>query len=342
MLPIFLQFLGLLLNLLGISQQINQKVQRTSQETTDYLIQDTVKATNDIANSGVYGNIALHLQLSDIQSSLAMVLSGISPVTLPTTPPSGYGTPSSSTIGDAVWNYEYGSSGRQTGTWLEWAGSGQLREWVVAVDLPYGAYWSPLLWVMEDPGSYTANYPTFNPGDLVAGESFLDCITRQNPGADVVSQFYPMGQIYCQYPNTATLWQWVSTIDETYYDQIMQATFGVNPQLIPPVWPGIAKVTLGTPVAISSQFSVSGPMDGLIIAISGVSTSKPELDYDTQAAYKFIGGLSFVDDNGDVEPFQPLAFKNAVYCPRQMASAAAAVFRVDPSVSGTVTPWVTA
>jgi hypothetical protein len=99
---------------------------------------------------------------------------------------------------------------------------------------------------------------------------------------------------------------------------------------------------MGSPVTIAAQLTVSGPMDGVEVIITSVASSKPNVPYDTQNAYKFIGALAFVDDNGDVEPYQQLSFANALYCPKFMTRATSVVVRCDPSVAGTITPWVVA
>jgi hypothetical protein len=107
-----------------------------------------------------------------------------------------------------------------------------------------------------------------------------------------------------------------------------------------PVWPGLANVTLGTPVAIDRGVTITEPMDGVLIAITSVDPKQMFYTYDDVKAYRHTGALAFFSDNGDLEPWQQLGFTSAVYCPRQL-SRAAGVKLMSPALTvGTITPWV--
>ena len=328
------------ITILGLTQGISKQAAHAAQETTPNLIQDNTHNTITDLESVVYGLFALHNQLTDIKAVVdTLSVTGV-PITLPTVPPSGYGTPTTSDIGDAVWNYQYGPSGRQTGEWLNWAGTDVLKKWVESVTFAYGMYWLPVEPPLEDPGSYTQNFPTFNPGDLVAGESFLDCVTRQNAGMLSISQYYTNGPIYVATPITATLNQWVSTIDGFDYARMQALTFPLKESLAGPVWPGLAGVTLGIPVAIALGVTISMPMDGAIISLISVPAKQGSFSFDSLISWRNVGALAFVDDNGEAEMPQTLGFESAVYCPKSMAHAAGVVLRASSGVVGTITPWV--
>ena len=109
---------------------------------------------------------------------------------------------------------------------------------------------------------------------------------------------------------------------------------------VAPVWPGLANVTLGTPVALASGVTITTPMDGVIVSITGTD---PDFEhyytYDDLRAYRNVGALVFLDDDGHAESFQPIGFVSAVYCPRSMKRAGAVKMKVGHGLTGTVTPW---
>jgi len=114
----------------------------------------------------------------------------------------------------------------------------------------------------------------------------------------------------------------------------------VRPLVAAPIWPGLANVTLGTPVALSSDLTVDGPLDGLIVSITTPPTGLGKFTFGGFTAYYKVGEVAFVDDNGDAEPWQYLAFDQALYCPKAMNRAASASLRVLAGAAGTATPWV--
>lgn len=125
-------------------------------------------------------------------------------------------------------------------------------------------------------------------------------------------------------------------------DDILAAIAAIptaTPALVPPIWPGIANVTLGTPVAISAGFTVAGPLDGLLIEISYVPPLTGRYLFDGVPSYTHIGQVAFVSDNGDYEYPQNLGFQNQLVTPKLMVRAQSAVVRAKQAVTGTVTPW---
>lgn len=115
----------------------------------------------------------------------------------------------------------------------------------------------------------------------------------------------------------------------------------VNVELdVPPVWPGAGSVTLGAPVALTSQLVLDGPMDGVLVTIttppSGVGRRQiggALFDYQS-------GEMTFRNDSGYMEPWQYLGFRSAIYTPRTMKQADAALFRVLAGAEGTVRTFV--
>jgi hypothetical protein len=106
-----------------------------------------------------------------------------------------------------------------------------------------------------------------------------------------------------------------------------------------PGWPGLADVLIGTPVALDVGFTVAGPMNGVLIDITGVPTKQGFFEFDTVRSWRNVGAIAFQTDNGDEELPQTLGFVNAVYCPRTFVQASAVVGRCSAGVTGTCTPW---
>lgn len=107
----------------------------------------------------------------------------------------------------------------------------------------------------------------------------------------------------------------------------------------PPVWPGLANVTLGDPVALSDQLVLVGPMDGVLINVS-TPPSKVGVYRIGERYYDYkVGELTFETDNGETESFQYLGFRQAIYTPRTMQRAAKCRFRVLAGAEGSATLW---
>jgi len=106
-----------------------------------------------------------------------------------------------------------------------------------------------------------------------------------------------------------------------------------------PVWPGAAEATLGQSQAISSGVTITAPMDGVIIAITGYRTAAGYYTFDDIRSLRNAGSLSFFDDSGHQEPHQHLGFTSAIYSPKGMRRAAGVKIRAEAQITGTVTPW---
>lgn len=123
-------------------------------------------------------------------------------------------------------------------------------------------------------------------------------------------------------------------LSEAEFNEI--ATLGIAG---PPVWPGIANVTLGTPVALGDNVTVPGPLDGLLIAVTTPPSGLGKFVMGGRTWWYRAGQLTFVSDNGDVEPWQYLTWDQGLYVPRAMARADSAILRALAGIGGTATPW---
>jgi hypothetical protein len=107
-----------------------------------------------------------------------------------------------------------------------------------------------------------------------------------------------------------------------------------------PVWPGVDNVVLGDPVALSSDLSIDGPMDGVLMSVTTPPTGLGKFAMGGLTAYYRIGEIAFVNDVGVAEPWQYLSWDEAHYCPKATARAASCILRVLAGAGGTATPWL--
>jgi len=80
-------------------------------------------------------------------------------------------------------------------------------------------------------------------------------------------------------------------------------------------------------------------MDGVIVAISSVTYPVGFYPFGAVKSYTKVGGIIFVDDNGDAELAQPLGLQNNVITPKAILKPSSAILRVTSGVVGTITPW---
>lgn len=348
-----LDILGLSSAVLSIANSILGIVGTTAQEHQKFNVERFAANAANTVNSPTFGNAALLAAINSVNdqviaaaTSLTLQIEnltdGTTPVSLPPTPPTGYGGLGDSATFDAVWlglkspdvvtPYEFLYS---VGTRAEFqTGYATLSQ--------ADGNWYYYNQSYDQFGIAPSFFPVFDLALLDPADTLLSFVTTCNPIATCFWSPSTGLQVQVNGDSGDGTAHFLSVWNESTFQQLKASIFPVVSLFNPPVWPGLGHVTLGSPVAIASQLTVTGPMDGVIVTITSVSTSKPALDYDGEIAYKFIGGLSFVDDNGDVEPFQQLAFNNALYSPKVMTRAASVVVRADPSVAGTITPWVIA
>lgn len=121
--------------------------------------------------------------------------------------------------------------------------------------------------------------------------------------------------------------------------QALTALWSSLSPIVPPVWPGLDNVTLGTPVAYADDLTITEPMHGVLLEWT-VPPRRTSLYRFGEASYYYRAGrISFGTDNGDMEPPQYLGFANAIYCPTSMVEAASVRIQSESGAEGTVTPW---
>lgn len=109
--------------------------------------------------------------------------------------------------------------------------------------------------------------------------------------------------------------------------------------VVPPVWPGLDNVTLGTPVGFDGNVDVTADMDGVLVTLTTSPTKTGHYMLGNVDLWYGLGRISFESDNGDVEPWQYLAFDYGIFVPRTMQHASAVHLQVLGGAEGTVTPW---
>jgi hypothetical protein len=345
------RILAILGNLVGLVNIINGNTAKAAQENVPFSIDTNTSITEAAVTDGTIGLAAIKTaidtltsnqatEFADIMAAIAATQQAGSPVTLPTTPPAGYGSVDAATIAATVWATPGPTSSHLAMSMLEDASffPNQWASW--AQQLPFNQYagWQ-VIWFEQwsEPLSTGSVVPVLDWTTVIATDAnAVDWLNRV-AGFAIVSDFGGgcpgatdgFGNVvYAGWLNTPT------------FLALRDKQLGLGKTTVPPVWPGLAAVTLGTPVAISSSFTVTGPMHGVLIDITAILANKPFFDFDGSLSYRNIGALAFQEDNGDEEFPQNLGFTSAVYCPKSMEIAANCVVRADASITGTVTPWV--
>jgi len=331
-------------------QVVINQLQGVATETSPGLIQFDTENTYNLVRNGTYGLQAIQAQLATFQASTAVdvtaILTAIAAcqqagvaVTLPGPPPAGYGGPSSTSNAAAVWAFHLIGSGQLAGDALDDAAALSHDMSDAQVGLP--TIGNPP-WIGQ--GSWGTGGSSSHP-DINLPQVAVSTILQSDLSAtDWLNRVYPAFGTFTEQNGYPTLpdWgggiQWVLPWDQEKFDRI-KATFALPVLSRAPVWPGLANVTLGTPVALSDNFSITEPMDGVLVAITTPPVGRGSYDYDGHKAYLNIGSLAFFSDTLELEHFLALSFDTAVYCPRVMSRAAGVRVRTVPGLTGTVTPW---
>lgn len=108
---------------------------------------------------------------------------------------------------------------------------------------------------------------------------------------------------------------------------------------VPPVWPGQANVTLGTPVAFDDTFSITAQMHGVIIVLTTSPQKLGQYNIGGEPYYFRMGRISFADEQGRLEPWVYTGFEEAIYLPRTLQLASAVHVQVLGGAEGTCTPF---
>lgn len=358
--------------MLGASAQQQQAIYQYTQGLT-YLAALTTLVAPEVGVPLELGNLALQfanqfdwggdLQLPQDMpaSSVDRIVSGDNPVTPVTPPPAGYGGGASASD---VWgelltlDENTGLGNQETAAYVMrqllnhhlWAGQYQgwtskgnplfrfFQQWTSG---NYGAAY--FKWTASPPVPPNPDWTTWNGTDDVV--TFLNAAAPGNGwsytdpwGATSVLAWSPaVGESTNLYWRCEVLpWQLPYLSGRAY----TAAETGGHEA--PPVWPGLANVTLGTPVPIATSVTVPGPLHGILLAITLSPSWLREYQFGGTILRQNVGGVTFESDGGDFEAPQVLGFESGLYCPKTMSVADSARAWFRAGTTGTVIPWTRA
>lgn len=363
--------LGLLSTVYGILLQLRDLAAKGVKETIPYFVETALREAGITLAHPTWGLHAIHddiaaigtpsvggLAAADVEdpayavyvlsqqavgafnlldAKLDSVLSAIGDLPTPPTPPD------TGDIADAVWQYPMVDTNTAQGL-QEWAGIG-LSNISYQTALPMmGAPQFTLEGPWNNYHAFYMNVHTPAPdwADIGADETILAWLQRTDTGntwtADVNTGL-PVAEV-------SGGGNWGHFYIRPSFTEL-PARAGQPPPppspggtaLVAPIWPGDALVTLGTPVALVDQLVVDELMDGVLIEVTtppgklgSYRLGGVTLDYGA-------GRIAFESDDGQLEMWQYLGFRDAIYTPKTMAHASKARLQVLGGAEGTVTPW---
>lgn len=344
--------LPVILSILGVSNATKAQTQLIQAITQAIQQQQTVENTNILGLQNQLNAIAG--QLTTLQATVGTgnlqelnVLQNIN--TKVQQIPTNSGGTMPDVIAEAVWTYAVPTTEREAqqllsaaGFYAEITGTSYIRKPTAqSVYIDIVAEWQ---YVLGDQDGFDG--PGTDSTDILPTDTLLTWLNRTTNINSGSNSPYSWGYGGPFQPDVAyTEWINIETQPQSWLVcNLSQQDFAklqasvVRPT--PPVWPGLANVTLSDPVAIvpPSQ-TIDVPCDGVLVALTAWPTQKPVYDYDSQQAIGFLGGVTFVTDNGYAEPEQRLGFETALYVPLEMTRATQVVVRSNLAVTGTITPW---
>lgn len=348
-----LELLAVVLARVGAITGLVQLLTATVQTISNYLnpttgisqitaIQNTVISINGDVENVTYGLSAIKGELDALQASVTALGSpqqAGDPVTLPTVPPTGYSGPDAETI----WAYTASGGSKTMREWLTLAGvfalnvSGDNQIRWASTGAP--GYSVSTDWSYDNQPPIDVNTgPTVDPDTILATDTtYLGWLDR----VYTAGTFAIDGAGYAYIDQAGSSWRFTLLFDEPAFWEWKATKFAAAAAagLVPPVWPGAANVTLGTPVAIESTNVITALMHGVLIEIDTVPVGRQTYIFDSYTSYGHIGQVAFQQDSGWSELPQNLGFDNAVYSPKEMREANHVRWRIFPGVTGFVTPW---
>jgi hypothetical protein len=340
-----------LANIIGITAFIRNMLGNTDSPYSLPSLLFWIKGILAYVSDPVYGLASLKSKLDNLSSDLAVdkadLLAAIAaaqqaanPVILPTTPPTGYGGGLASGDVASIWNYiDADAAGYSKGDLVDDAGFlaqnlGQLS----AFKTPYGDYvrqhYDLSTETLIGPSS---SPPIIDPSTILATDAtVVDWLNRTDTG----------GFTWTYLNNLPISYSHITISDQWWICDISDYQFSLFKAVAPvaglgaPVWPGLALVTLGTPVTITTAMTIAVPLHGVIVTLTAEPSKSSFWSFDGINSYRNLGALSFTTDDGQQEPSQSLGFTSGIYTPHLQVQAAGVKVRTVGGVAGTVTPWV--
>jgi hypothetical protein len=289
----------------------------------------------DIANTEMIS------QNVDILAAIAALPDGSGPVVLPTTPPTGYGVDDGSIAG-AVWAYNVGGYTQAAGDLMLDAGMLAINLSSVEAHFPSGKtkyFTIHGTWFSTNGADTDRDYPYFPLANILPDDNLVVFLERESGFNGWTANGDGTWQVaQDEFGNDFRI---SSKITDAEFLVLRDGPAAAGALVAAPVWPGLANVTLSTPVALALGVTITEPMDGVIVSITVAPAKQGYFTFDDLLSYRNAGALTFIDDNGEAEQQQPLGFTSQVYCPKSMKTAAAVKLRSTTDFVGTVTPWIT-
>lgn len=120
--------------------------------------------------------------------------------------------------------------------------------------------------------------------------------------------------------------------------RVAAAIAGVG-RMAPPIWPGLANVTLGTPVSVLTDTEVVAAMDGALWHTDTAPPRRSRFVVNGHAYDYHLGSFAFTTDDGQAETFGYLGWVDQILVPRLIARPASVLISLGENVTGTLTPW---
>lgn len=126
-------------------------------------------------------------------------------------------------------------------------------------------------------------------------------------------------------------------------DDVYDIVFGLQnappPTLNPNLWPGEENVTLGTEVPLTDGLVITGPLNGVLLTITGYPVRTQKYEFGAINSWSRVGAVIFGTDRDDYERSQTFSLDRQILIPQTMESAASATFRVNEGWEGTAMGW---
>lgn len=133
--------------------------------------------------------------------------------------------------------------------------------------------------------------------------------------------------------------RFVCTLSESDFQRLKGGGVTLTVPL-PPVWPGLSGVTLGSVHALVDQMELTGAMSGVLIELTAWPPTVPIYPYGSRTSVVKIGALVFSDDNGEAEFIDAIMLDRQVIACKAMTQASKVSVRVRPGISGTIRTWL--
>lgn len=366
-------FLGAILQNLGLLP-----ANSVAQERTPLYISNVVTNAQLAIQNPTYGLSALHADIAAIvpalEAYIATALDGLEVTATVPVQPSWYTSPptppDAATIAGAVW--DHATTVSRLDNFRTNLPTQELLEGIWAIlDYQQGFYGVPLAgnpWVgrcsdspdlLADGGQQWTNYSEFGSpaapdfSQWLSTDTVYSFLSRTQPAAGwtnvgpnglttnhrawIMGSYHGVTRpFYC-----SRFTELDATIQAASSGAVIEIGAGVEVDIPPtaPVWPGGDLVTLGTPVPFTENVDVTAEMDGCIVTITTPPTRTGHYMLGSEDLWYGVGRISFENDDGEIEPWQYLAFNAGIFTPRSMAHASAVHLQVLGGAEGTVTPW---